>query len=266
MRQDDDFQSSSGTTTATLVEDKVESKQHQSRESVFKELNLFSSTVLAQAEKEVQEQEKPKSSLASGNEALEALKQKIEQERIQNALKLEEERKKLEEKEQEQANETEQSEQQVDEQVESLYNSSLSLESQGEEEIKNSISSVTNEKSKGYKFRFRLLTGVFCCLIAILSGWIIGNAIEISSTSSQIATQVTQGEEYNVNIAKYLQKIASLDSKTKDTPPNPEDGNLLPLEEVITITPQPLDEPTEYEKESNWFDKICNWLRNLFGG
>ena len=267
MRQDDGFNSSRESMIAT-IEKEPELEQEQSHENNFKELNLFSSSVLAQAEKEAKEQEKPKLSTASKNEVLEALKQKIEEERIQNAQRLEEERKKQEEQalqEVEQKQE-EQNSQEIEEQVESLYNSSLSVESQGEEEIKNSISSATNEKTKSYKFRFRLLTGVFCCLIAILTGWIIGNSIEIANTSSQITTQIAQGKEYEANVAKYMYKIDQIDRKTQNTPPNPEDGNLLPIEEVITITPQALEEPTEYEQESNWFDKICNWLRNLFGG
>ena len=262
MRQDDGF-NSSHESMITTIEKEQAFEQEQSHESNFKELNLFSSSVLAQAEKEAKEQEKPKAQTTSKNEVLEALKQKIEEERIQNALRLEEERKKLEEKAQqeEQLENEEQNNQDIEEQVESLYNSSLS-----EEEIKDSISSATNEKTKSYKFRFRLLTGVFCCLIAILTGWVIGNSIEIANTSSQIASQVAQGKEYEANVVKYMYKISNIENKTQGTPPNPEDGNLLPIEEVITITPQALEEPTEYEHESNWFDKICNWLRNLFGG
>ena len=268
MRQDDSFETSSKSTTTTLLEKDVETEQEQTHENAFKELNLFSSTVLAQAEKEAQEQEKPKSQTASKNEVLEALKQKIEEERIQNAMRLEEERKKLEEQQQqeEQVSQEEQTNQDVEEQVESLYNSSLSVEAQGEDEISESISSVTNDKAKGYKFRFRLLTGVFCCLVAILTGWIVSNSIQIASTSSQVATEVAKSNEYSANVLEYMRKIDSIERKTQGTPPNPEDGNLLPVEEVITITPQALDEPTEYEHESNWFDKICNWLRNLFGG
>ena len=27
-----------------------------------------------------------------------------------------------------------------------------------------------------------------------------------------------------------------------------------------------VEDTTGYESESNWFDKICNWLSNFFGG
>ena len=83
------------------------------------------------------------------------------------------------------------------------------------------------------------------------------------STSNQIATETANQQEYNVNIAEYLSKISRLDNDTSQTP---DDDSLLPIDEIITITPQPLENPTEYEEESNWFDSICNWLRNLFGG
>lgn len=275
MNEDDKLQSIRNYSRTTVLEREEAPQEHK---DTLPELNLFSSSALNQPipapKKETQTVQQTTPALEQEvsdkakreNEVLEKLKQKIEQERLENAQKLELERQKMEQEQQAQQEEAQEKldEEQIEEQVESLYNTSLSIEASGEENAE--LSEAANQKSKGYKFRFRLMTGVFVCIIAILSGWIIGNAVQIAETSSQIATEVAQGEEYNVNIAKYLQKISSLDGKVKETPPNAEDGNLLPIEEVIPITPQPVSEPTEYEQQSNWFDKICNWFRNLFGG
>ena len=146
----------------------------------------------------------------------------------------------------------------------SIYDASL-LETDTKEQImEEELDTYSNSNTKSYKFKFRLLTGVFCCIMAILTGWIIGNAIEISTTTSQIGQEVTKQGDYNVNIADYMNKIRKLDDNMK----NSENGNeaLSPIEDIIPITPEPLDNPTEYEEESNWFDKLCNWFRNLFGG
>ncbi len=275
MNEDDRLQSIRGYSTTTVLE--REEQVQQPTKDTLPELNLFSSsalnqTIVSQPETKLVQQTTPaidtetSDKVKRDNEKLEKLKQKIEQERQENAQKLELERQRMEQEQQQQAEEqqVQMDEEEIEEQVESLYNSSLSIEASGEENEE--LSAMAKDKSKSYKFRFRLMTGVFVSIVAILSGWLIGNAVQISETTSQIATEVAQGEEYNVNIAKYLQKIASLDGKAKDTPPDAESGSLLPIEEVIPLTPQPLEEPTEYEQQSNWFDKICNWFKNLFGG
>lgn len=255
-----DFKNQNNESTQTITLEKVIQTQDAQKEvehvHTLPEINLFSSDSLT---KKVEiEESSPKAE--KSDDKLEKLKKQI----------LENQREK-EEKEKEEAQhthedvETEQTDA-VEESVESLYNTSLMIEPSADEVSIEEIESTNKSNQKGYKFRFRLLTGVFCCLMAILVGWIIGNSIELASTSSNIATESATSQEYNVNIAQYLSKIEKLNDATDDVPPQPGEGSLLPIEEVITITPQPLDDPTEYEQESNWFDSICNWLRHLFGG
>ncbi len=223
----------------------------------FPSINLFSSDSLTKKQKEV---------VTSDNkdEKLEKLKQQIMENQREKQLK--EQEKKQEEQEEKaeiESKKQEPAEEDVEKAVESLYDASLILTPSNDELTAKEVESIQNSSQKSCKFRFRLLTGVFCCIMAILVGWIIGNSIEIVSTSNQIATETANQQEYNVNIAEYLSKISRLDSDTSQTP---DDDSLLPIDEIITITPQPLENPTEYEEESNWFDSICNWLRNLFGG
>lgn len=156
-------------------------------------------------------------------------------------------------------------EEKIEEKVETLFNGSLQVEQTDDEQLEKEINTYS-KKSNNYKFRKNLITSVFCCMLAILGGWIIGNSIEIASANSQIVSQIEKQEEYSVNIIEYLSKIGKLDDNVNQTPPNSQDGTLFPIDEIIPITPQPLEDTTAYEQESNWFDKICNWIRNLFGG
>ncbi len=169
---------------------------------------------------------------------------------------------KLEEKVETVAQETSEK---IEQSVDTLFASSLEIKETNDEQIEKELSDNSSQKPKSYKFRFRLIACVFACLVAITGGWVIGNIVEISKTSAEIA-QVTQtNSEYEVNIAKLIKKISKIDSGSDDVG-DPSDGSLLPIEEIITITPQAQSDVTEYQKDSNWFDKICNFFRNLFGG
>lgn len=124
------------------------------------------------------------------------------------------------------------------------------------------IDAKPKQKNKPTKFRFRLLTCIYCAIIAVCTGWVITNAVRISTVQSTIESSQSS---FKINELKYIKKIEQLDD-LKDTSQNPEDSSLLPIEEVITIQPAPLENPTDYAKNSNWFDKICNWFGHLFGG
>lgn len=232
----------------------------------FPSINLFSSDSLTKKDFEKETTEQTKSD--NKDEKLEKLKQQIMENQREKQKQEQLEKEQLEKEQEQEAKKEEQKEdieEKQDEVVESLYNTSLIESEVDNKEFAEELENLTNTKKSSYKFRFRLLTGVFCCIMAILTGWIIGNFVEIASTSSQIATETASQQQYNVNIADYLSKISRLDSDVENAD-SPADDSLFPIDEIITITPQPLEDPTEYEQESNWFDSICNWIRNLFGG
>lgn len=249
--------------TQTIVLDKptksAESTQPQPSVHTALNINLFSSDSLTKKQPETtavtESQDK--------DEKLEKLKQQIMQTQREKQQKELEIKKAEKEQQKAEAKKEEQKEEEQEKVVESLYDASLLIKPSENEDVEKELQNLTNEGQKSYKFRFRLLTGVFCCIMAILVGWIIGNSIELATTSEQIASSTATQEEYNVNIAEYLSKISRLD---KQKPDGPSDDSLLPIDEIITITPQPLEDPTAYEEESNWFDSICNWLIHLFGG
>lgn len=251
--------------TQTIVLDKqtksAESTQPQPSVHTALNINLFSSDSLTKKQPEptavTESQDK--------DEKLEKLKQQIMQTQREKQQKELEIKKAEKEQQKAEAKKEEQREEEQEKVVESLYDASLLIKPSENEDVEKELQNLTNEGQKSYKFRFRLLTGVFCCIMAILVGWIIGNSIELATTSEQIASSTATQEEYNVNIAEYLSKISRLDSDVQQSD-GPKDDSLLPIDEIITITPQPLEDPTAYEEESNWFDSICNWLIHLFGG
>ena len=124
------------------------------------------------------------------------------------------------------------------------------------------IKGKAKKKPKPQSFRFKLLTIVYCVIIAVTSGWVITNAVRISNVQSTIESTQNSIE---INGLKFKNKIESLD-KLKDESESNENSSLVPIEEIITIQPRPLENPTDYAVQSNWFDKICNWFGHLFGG
>lgn len=124
------------------------------------------------------------------------------------------------------------------------------------------IEAKPKQKKKPTKFRFRLLTCIYCAIIAVCTGWVITNAVRIATAQSTIEASQSS---FKINELNYIKKIEQLDD-LKDTSQNPSDSSLFPIEEIITIQPAPLENPTDYAQNSNWFDKICNWFGYLFGG
>ena len=112
---------------------------------------------------------------------------------------------------------------------------------------------IEKEEEKKPKVKFGKMKWILLSvLFAIFGVWGIVNISTLDTLGSQIA-----GVEsvYNLNLTKYLKNLAALDATSADNM-----QNLLP-----TIPDQKL-EPTEIISQSNWFDRICNFLGGLFGG
>ena len=134
----------------------------------------------------------------------------------------------------------------------------------------NDIESVSEEffeikpknkrKTKFGQFRLKLFTVVFCAIMAVTTGWVITNAVRISNANKAIETVQT---EHSANVIKLKNNIEKLD----DLNDNPqESSDLKKVETIITVQPLPLENPTDYQETTNWFDSLCNWISGLFGG
>ncbi len=106
------------------------------------------------------------------------------------------------------------------------------------------------EEAKPKKKNKFLRKAIFASIIAIVVGLGVFTTVDlVGSASAYQAAQST----YSVNLANLLKNIASVDSGNKTA-------------ELIETFPSELLRPDELKKESNWFDRICNFLSGLFGG
>ena len=125
------------------------------------------------------------------------------------------------------------------------------------ENLKNEENNLSNKKdkqTKKRKFRFKLITAIFSVLTLIGLGWVIENSIAINNINNSI-----QSTEYQISEIQYLIKISQLDNFEEVTNNEPN-----AITSIIEINPPKLFKPTEIQPQTNWFDKFCNWISNIF--
>lgn len=134
-----------------------------------------------------------------------------------------------------------------------------------DKKINNEIKKINKTPKKNFSFRIKLITGVYCILIALFGGWVIGNTIDLVQTNNNINNAVVKTEEINADIEKILIKMGQLDQVS---PEDRKDDSLLVeiTTKTIEITPEKIEDPNNYEKSSNWFDVICDAISKIFGG
>ena len=115
------------------------------------------------------------------------------------------------------------------------------------------------KQKNNFKLRLKLAICAIVCVLTCLGGWAIYNVIEIKTLTAEAQAKNAQ---YSINVAKVISNTSKLDDLT-----NPNSiTNLDELEKanIIEIIPKEKTYPQTIEKKSNWFDRICNWLSNLF--
>ncbi len=118
-----------------------------------------------------------------------------------------------------------------------------------------SFKAKSKPKKKQWNFRFKLVTAIYIVVIGVMTGWVTTGAIRLAKAQSTL----------HISDIKYVQKLKDLEKLQQEQAGN-ENSNLIPWEHLISVQPLPLEDVTEYEKQSNWFDNIVNWFGNLFGG
>ncbi len=116
-----------------------------------------------------------------------------------------------------------------------------------------------NQKKPSIKLRLKLAICAIALVLTCLGGWAIYNAVEIKTLTGEAQAK---NAEYNINVMKVIRTTSKLDDLT-----NPNSiTNLDELESanVVQIIPKEKASPKTIEKQSNWFDRLCNWLSNLF--
>ncbi|MDD2227515.1 MAG: hypothetical protein PHH71_02925 [Clostridia bacterium] len=113
------------------------------------------------------------------------------------------------------------------------------------------IINIQEKKKQKKSFRAKFSVVLYSIILIICTGWTIFNGIQISNTANEIARI-----EYSINSFNYIIKIDQLDII--------EDHENSIITNVMEVTPPPLTEPTQIQPQTNWFDRLCSWLSNLF--
>ena len=109
------------------------------------------------------------------------------------------------------------------------------------------------------KARLKVAVVAFALVLTCVCGWSIYNAVKVKTLTAELQAEQAR---YSVNVVKVISNIQKLDDLS-----NPNSiTNLDELEkaEVINIVPKEEKTPMQVEPKSNWFDRVCNWLSNLF--
>lgn len=129
-----------------------------------------------------------------------------------------------------------------------------------EEETKTKKRVVYERKpKKNLILRLKLAVCAVVCVLTCLGGWAIYNAVEIKTLTGEAQAK---NAEYNINVVTVISNTSKLDDLTNTNSIT----NLDELERanIIEVIPKEKVAPKVIEKQSNWFDRVCNWLSNLF--
>lgn len=106
------------------------------------------------------------------------------------------------------------------------------------------------EKSQPKKKMSFLKKAIIASVLA-LTVWLgVFTAVDLSNS---ISAYNAANSQYSVNLANLLKNISSVDSGNKTS-------------ELIQTYPNELMRPDQLQQQSNWFDRLCNFLSGLFGG
>lgn len=98
----------------------------------------------------------------------------------------------------------------------------------------------------------KLKSILIAILFAIFGIWGIVNIATIDSLNSQISDI---SAEYDMNLISYLNNLHNLDATNGEN-----------MENLFQTIPKDEVPANSIGKESNWFDRFCNFIAGLFGG
>ena len=101
----------------------------------------------------------------------------------------------------------------------------------------------------------------------MLGGLAIYNGITIHNMNTQITETTTSISNYNSEIKKVINSIDKLTDQDNVLDSADQLGlNEATEENRVSIELEQKNQVKDYESQTNFFDKICNFLRHLFGG
>ena len=104
-------------------------------------------------------------------------------------------------------------------------------------------------------------------IFVMLGGLAIYNGVTIHNMNKQITETTTSINNYNSEIKKVVKSIDNLTDEDNVM----DAANELGLSEVteenkVTIELEQKNQVKDYQRKTNFFDRICNFFRRLFGG
>ena len=104
-------------------------------------------------------------------------------------------------------------------------------------------------------------------ILVMLGGLAIYNGITIHNMNTQITETTTSISNYNSEIKKVINSIDKLTDQDNVLDSADQLGlNEATEENRVSIELEQKNQVKDYESQTNFFDKICNFLRHLFGG
>ena len=123
------------------------------------------------------------------------------------------------------------------------------------------VKAKSKKKTKSSQFRLKLFAGIFSAVLAVTTGWVIANTVRVANLNNAIESAEKSFSANEFKLINNIRKLTDLDSEDLEN-----NTSLEIIDEVITIQPLPLENPTDYQQTSNFFDALCNWISGLFGG
>lgn len=132
------------------------------------------------------------------------------------------------------------------------------LEEETTEEVEEN-KKLKKANSKRFKHKLKMAFAAMAMVLVCFGGWAIYNAVKIETLNAQMQAESAQ---YSVNVAKVITNVSKLDDLTN--PNSITNLDELSSAQIIEVAPKAETFPKTLEKQSNWFDRVCNWLSNLF--
>ena len=130
-----------------------------------------------------------------------------------------------------------------------------------------SVEKVESKPQFKLKSKAKVWLVAFSAIIVMLFGLCIYNGVHINNLNNQINQTTTSITDVNKDIEKVIKDIGKLTDEQEIL----NNASDLGYQEVtdannVQIELEKKNEVEDYQSQTNFFDKICNFFRNMFGG
>lgn len=112
-------------------------------------------------------------------------------------------------------------------------------------------------------FKGKLLIAVCSSIMALLGILLIYNAVLIGSYNTQIAAGYETLAEMEDISTELVKELNTMETSVEFMP---EGLGMSQNSDVITLNTIERQQKVQYLEETNWFDSICEFISNIFGG